>query len=257
MYSSVVIFVIFVFFAYTIGVLIREKRLSTVRNDFVNNMTHELKTPLATIQLSTEALKSDKILEDRERHQTYVSIIESESRRLKAQLEKVLQLSSLTNRKKNLVWQTVDMHELLQTASRAQLIRLEEMEGDLELQLSAVNPLVSGDPVHLSNIVYNLLDNAIKYTEHTPHIKIRTKNLKDSIVVEIEDNGIGINRRQQRLIFDKFYRVPTGDIHNVKGFGLGLYYVQTMLKAQKGKINVKSEKGRGSIFTLQLPNKKV
>ncbi len=257
MYSSMVIFVIFVFFAYTIGVLFREKRLSTVRNDFVNNMTHELKTPLATIQLSTEALKADKIFENRERHDTYVSIIESESKRLKAQLEKVLQLSSLTNRKKNLVWQTVDMHELLRTASKAQQIRLEELEGDLEIHLDAANPFVSGDPVHLSNIVYNLLDNAIKYTEQTPHIKVRTRNFKNAILIDIEDNGIGINRRQQRLIFDKFYRVSTGDIHNVKGFGLGLYYVQTMLQAQKGKINVKSEKGRGSVFTLQLPNKKI
>ena len=257
MYSSVVIFVIFVFFAYTIGVLFREKRLSTVRNDFVNNMTHELKTPLATIQLSTEALKADKIFENRERHDTYVSIIESESKRLKAQLEKVLQLSSLTNRKKNLVWQTVDMHELLRTASKAQQIRLEELEGDLEIHLDAANPFVSGDPVHLSNIVYNLLDNAIKYTEQTPHIKVRTRNFKNAILIDIEDNGIGINRRQQRLIFDKFYRVSTGDIHNVKGFGLGLYYVQTMLQAQKGKINVKSEKGRGSVFTLQLPNKNI
>ena len=257
MYSSVVIFLIFVFFAYTIGVLFREKRLSTVRNDFVNNMTHELKTPLATIQLSTEALKSNRIFEDRQRHQTYVEIIENESKRLKAQLEKVLQLSSLTNRKKNLVWQTVDMHELLQTAAMAQQIRLEELGGQLSIQLDATNPLVSGDPVHLSNIVYNLMDNAIKYTEETPHIQVRTRNQKGCIFIDIEDNGIGINRRQQRLIFDKFYRVSTGDIHNVKGFGLGLYYVQTMLKAQKGKINVKSEKGKGSIFTLQLPSKKI
>jgi two-component system phosphate regulon sensor histidine kinase PhoR len=145
----------------------------------------------------------------------------------------------------------------LQTAAMAQQIRLEELGGQLSIQLDATNPLVSGDPVHLSNIVYNLMDNAIKYTEEIPHLKVRTRNHKGCIFIDIEDNGIGINRRQQRLIFDKFYRVSTGDIHNVKGFGLGLYYVQTMLKAQKGKINVKSEKGKGSIFTLQLPSKKI
>jgi two-component system phosphate regulon sensor histidine kinase PhoR len=252
MYSSVVIFLIFVFFAYTIWVLFREKRLSTVRNDFVNNMTHELKTPLATIQLGTEALKSDKIFEDKERHKTYVEIIESEAKRLKGQLEKVLQLSSLSQRK-SLVWQRVDLHEIIQTAVITNAIRIEDLGGNILMDLSAESHVVTGDPVHISNIIYNLLDNAIKYTDQEPLIQIRTRNGKNCILVDIEDNGIGINRRQQSLIFDKFYRVPTGDIHNVKGFGLGLYYVQTTLKAQKGKISVKSEKGKGSIFTLQLP----
>jgi two-component system phosphate regulon sensor histidine kinase PhoR len=253
MYSTGIIFLIFVFFAYTIGVLFREKRLGSIRNDFVNNMTHELKTPLATIQLSAEVLKQDKTRLDVERMNTYIGIIETETQRLKDQLEKVLQLSSLTPRKRNIQWESFDVHAIIRDAYQANLGRVEDAGGHLHLSLDAVNGRIKADRVHISNIIYNLMDNAIKYTDKVPQIQVSTYNTKNSIRIDFKDNGIGINRRQQRLIFDRFYRVPTGDIHDVKGFGLGLFYVKTMLKAQKGKIFVKSELGKGSVFTLELP----
>jgi two-component system phosphate regulon sensor histidine kinase PhoR len=253
MYSTGIIFLIFVFFAYTIGVLFREKRLGSIRNDFVNNMTHELKTPLATIQLSAEVLKQDKTRLDVERMNTYIGIIETETQRLKDQLEKVLQLSSLTPRKRNIQWECFDVHAIIRDAYQANLGRVEDAGGHLHLSLDAVNGRIKADRVHISNIIYNLMDNAIKYTDKVPQIQVSTYNTKNCIRIDFKDNGIGINRRQQRLIFDRFYRVPTGDIHDVKGFGLGLFYVKTMLKAQKGKIFVKSELGKGSVFTLELP----
>ncbi len=253
MYSTGIIFLIFVFFAYTIGVLFREKRLGSIRNDFVNNMTHELKTPLATIQLSAEVLKQDKTRLDTDRMNTYIGIIETETKRLKDQLEKVLQLSSLTPRKRNIRWEDFDVHVIIHDAFQANLERVAESGGTMKLDLCAIQSTIHADRVHISNIIYNLMDNAIKYTDKVPHIEVSTYIHKRCIRIDFKDNGIGINRRQQRLIFDRFYRVPTGDIHDVKGFGLGLYYVKTMLKAQKGKIFVKSELGKGSVFTLELP----
>jgi two-component system phosphate regulon sensor histidine kinase PhoR len=253
MYSTGIIFLIFVFFAYTIGVLFREKRLGSIRNDFVNNMTHELKTPLATIQLSAEVLKQDKTRLDQDRMNTYIGIIETETQRLKDQLEKVLQLSSLTPRKRNIRWEDFDVHEIIQDAYNANLERVLDSGGVLKLDLKARQCIIHADRVHISNIIYNLMDNAIKYTDKIPEIEVSTYNYKRCIRIDFKDNGIGINRRQQRLIFDRFYRVPTGNIHDVKGFGLGLFYVKTMLKAQKGKIFVKSELGTGSVFTLELP----
>ncbi len=253
MYSTGIIFLIFVFFAYTIGVLFREKRLGSIRNDFVNNMTHELKTPLATIQLSAEVLKQEKTRLDQDRMNTYIGIIETETQRLKDQLEKVLQLSSLTPRKRNIRWEDFDVHEIIQDAYNANLERVSDSGGVLKLDLKARQCIIHADRVHISNIIYNLMDNAIKYTDKIPEIEVSTYNYKRCIRIDFKDNGIGINRRQQRLIFDRFYRVPTGNIHDVKGFGLGLFYVKTMLKAQKGKIFVKSDLGKGSVFTLELP----
>ena len=253
MYSTGIIFLIFVFFAYTIGVLFREKRLGSIRNDFVNNMTHELKTPLATIQLSAEVLKQEKTRLDQDRMNTYIGIIETETQRLKDQLEKVLQLSSLTPRKRNIRWEDFDVHGIIQDAYNANLERVSDSGGALKLDLKATKCIIHADRVHISNIIYNLMDNAIKYTDNIPEIEVSTYNHKRCIRIDFKDNGIGINRRQQRLIFDRFYRVPTGNIHDVKGFGLGLFYVKTMLKAQKGKIFVKSELGKGSVFTLELP----
>jgi two-component system, OmpR family, phosphate regulon sensor histidine kinase PhoR len=252
-YSSIVILLIVIFFSYTIAVLLREKRLSTVRNDFVNNMTHELKTPLSTLTLSTDALSSPGILQQPERFKTYLEIIKSETERLKGQLDKVLQLASLTPKKKSIQWEWIDVHEVIEKAFQIYQLKAKDREGSVEMSLLATQHWIKADRVHIANIIYNLLDNAIKYTDQAPSIKVRTMDKRGSIIIQIEDNGVGITLRQQRLIFDKFYRVPTGDVHDVKGFGLGLFYVKTMLKAQKGKIFVKSELGKGSVFTLQLP----
>ena len=252
-YSSIVILLIVIFFSYTIAVLLREKRLSTVRNDFVNNMTHELKTPLSTLTLSTDALSAPGIVNQPDRLKTYVQIIKNETERLKGQLDKVLQLSSLTPRKKSIKWEWIDVHEVITNAVQIYQLKANDKSGDVELSLLATRHWIKADKVHIANIIYNLLDNAIKYTENAPQIVVRTFDKKGDILIEVEDNGLGITLRQQRLIFDKFYRVPTGDVHDVKGFGLGLFYVKTMLKAQKGKIFVKSELGKGSVFTLRLP----
>ena len=252
-YSSIVILLIVVFFSYTIAVLFREKRLSTIRNDFVSNMTHELKTPLSTLTLSTDALSSPTILSQPDRFKTYLEIIKNETERLKGQLDKVLQLSSLTPRKKNIEWEWIDIHEVIINACKIYSLRAAEKEGRLEVNFESEWHWIKADKVHIANIIYNLLDNAIKYTERSPQINVSTYMHKRCIMIDIQDNGLGITQRQQRLIFDKFYRVPTGNIHDVKGFGLGLFYVKTMLQAQKGKISVKSDVGKGSVFTLQLP----
>jgi two-component system, OmpR family, phosphate regulon sensor histidine kinase PhoR len=252
MYSSFVIFLIIIFFSYTIFVILKHKRLSEVKSDFINNMTHELKTPISTISLSAEALSNPNIVYQPERFKQYISIIKNENQRLRSQVDKVLQIATLTPKKVSVKMEEIDLHEIILKATETFSVNVAEDGGELSTKLNATRSIINGDLVHITNVIYNLLDNARKYTEVEPIISIESYNDKDRIVVKVKDNGVGINQSHLGMIFDKFYRVPTGNLHNVKGFGLGLFYVNTIMKAHKAKISVESKVGKGSTFTLEF-----
>ncbi|MCH2197634.1 MAG: HAMP domain-containing histidine kinase [Flavobacteriales bacterium] len=251
-FSSVAIIVVIFFFAYAITIILRQKRLSEVKTDFINNMTHELKTPISTIAISSEMLLRNDVQSDEERMMQYASIIKNENQRLQSQVERVLSVATLSPDKLKLNKEIVDMHEIIQQATESQQLHLHDREGALILNIDATDSMVEGDRVHLTNLVYNLIDNAVKYTEAQPQITISSGNEKGFIVMEVKDNGIGIDQKHQRMIFDKFFRVPTGNVHNVKGFGLGLFYVHTVVEAHDGQVIVESEPGQGSRFIVKL-----
>lgn len=252
MYSSFVILLIVIFFSYTVHVMLKQKRLSEIRTDFVNNMTHELKTPISTIGLSADAIQGALSNADTERVRSYVDIIKNENSRLKSQVERVLQIASLSPKKVALQNQEIDMHSLLQSASQTFRMQIQDDDGSITTTFQAQQFRIKGDSVHITNVVYNLIDNAVKYTTLTPHIQIRTTWKSGWLRIEFEDNGIGIDRENQKMIFEKFYRVPTGNLHSVRGYGLGLFYVKTIVEAHKGKINLSSEPGKGSTFVIEF-----
>lgn len=252
-YVTIIVVLVMIFFGYTITVILRQKRLSEVKTDFINNMTHELKTPISTIGLSSEMLMRSDFSNDPEKLQRYASIIYKENKRLEHQVERVLNVAQLDKEELTLKKEAVDVHELLIEAKENFDINQLDQGGSIQLDLKAENSVVNADPVHITNVVYNLLDNAVKYCDSTPQIKVKTTNDKKGIVIEISDNGIGIKREDLKMIFDKFFRVPTGNLHNVKGFGLGLYYVKLIIESHGGKIEVKSKLGEGTIFTVSLP----
>lgn len=251
--SSVFLLLVILFFSYTIWVILRQKKLSEVRTDFINNMTHELKTPISTISLSAEALNNPAIANDPKRLENYTQIIKEETERLKGQVDKVLQMATLDKRRIELKKEKINLHKVIEkTVSGFQLI-LAENEAEIELALLASKPYILGDPMHLTNILFNLIDNAIKYSDNKPKITVSTADHKGGIYLRVKDNGIGMSREQQRHVFEKFYRVPTGDKHDVKGFGIGLNYVLKMVKQHHGRIQLKSEPKVGSTFRIYLP----
>ena len=252
-YVSIIVILVLVFFGYTINIIFRQKRLSEVKTDFINNMTHELKTPISTIGLSSEMLMRSDFANDPEKLQRYASIIYKENKRLENQVERVLNVAKLDQEELILSVDKMDIHELLEEAKDNFMFNQLEQGGRIHLHLEAEIHEISADPVHITNVVYNLLDNAIKYCAVTPEISIQTRNLKNGIQLEFSDNGIGMKREDLKMIFDKFYRVPTGNLHDVKGFGLGLFYVKLIIDEHKGKIDVKSTLGKGTTFTIWLP----
>jgi two-component system phosphate regulon sensor histidine kinase PhoR len=252
-YISIVVVLVLVFFGYTITVIFRQKRLSEIKNDFINNMTHELKTPISTIGLSSEMLLRSDFSEDPEKLKRYAGIIFKENKRLENQVERVLNVAKLDQEDLVLKKEPMDIHELLEEAKDNFIFNQLEQAGKIHLQLNADPSTITVDPVHITNVVYNLLDNAIKYCETTPDITISTRSEKKGLVMEFADNGIGMKREDLKMIFDKFYRVPTGNLHNVKGFGLGLFYVKLIIDEHGGKIDVKSKIGEGTTFTVWLP----
>lgn len=253
-FSSSVLLLVVIFFSYSLFVILKQRRLSEIQKDFVNNMTHEFKTPISTIALSTEVLLDPKIVDQPDRLLNYTTIIKNENQRLKKQVERVLQMAGMDNDELGLKNEPADLHEIiLEITNELNLGHKNGIE-KISLDLSAKNSRVIIDKLHISNVVYNLLDNAVKYCEQEPQIDIRTYNDKRHIWVEISDNGIGITPENQKKIFDKFYRVPTGNVHDVKGFGLGLSYVLQVIKAHKGVIKVESKLGQGSTFKFCLNN---
>lgn len=252
-FSSLVILLVVIFFAYAMALILRQKRLSEVKTDFINNMTHELKTPISTIALSSEVLTGPNIQNDPERLNRYATIIRNENNRLKAQVDRVLQVATLSPDKLKLKEEELDLHDIILKAVATFQLTAQEKNGFINTSLNAAHCIIKGDRVHITNIIYNLLDNACKYTEANPKVQISTSCDDQNLKITVSDNGIGIPAKELKNIFEKFYRVPTGNVHNVKGFGLGLYYVKTIVKAHNGKIVVQSELGKGTSFLVSLP----
>ncbi|SFT89537.1 two-component system, OmpR family, phosphate regulon sensor histidine kinase PhoR [Lishizhenia tianjinensis] len=255
MYLIAIVAFILLFFAYSIRVIIRQKRLSEVKTDFINNMTHELKTPISTIALSSETILREDLSQDKERLERYASIIYKENKRLENQVERVLNVAKLDKEELKLSKSVFSLHEILEEAKDNFEFNQLKDKGQISLELNARKDEVFADEVHITNVIFNLLDNAIKYCEVNPDIHIVTNNYNQGVALKITDNGIGMKKEDQRMIFDKFYRVPTGNLHNVKGFGLGLYYVKLIVEQHGGSIKVNSNLGEGTTFTIFLPFK--
>jgi len=252
-FSSIVLLLVIVFFGYTLFVILKQKRLSEIQKDFINNMTHEFKTPIATIAVSAEVLKNPDILQQPERLLNYTTIIENENKRLKKHVERVLQMARLDKEDIGLKKESISLHDVIDEVVAGMRVTLQEKQGMIDLQLEASQPLITADRHHLMNVIYNLLDNAIKYCKENPLITVRTKQDNKGITLEIQDNGIGVGKENQKRIFQKFFRVPTGNVHDVKGFGLGLNYVKQIVEAHRGRITLESVVGNGSTFRVFIP----
>jgi two-component system phosphate regulon sensor histidine kinase PhoR len=252
---SVLMLVTLAFFSYSMFVILRQKQLSELQRDFINNMTHEFKTPISTINISTDVfLQNEKVRED-PRLNRYAGIIKEQVLRLNTQVEKVLQLAKIERDNIELNIEKLDLVELISSISPSIELKVNDKKGTLQLNLTASNTVVNADRIHLTNILHNLVDNAVKYTRDHPVIQI---SLHDGpgkkLILAIQDNGIGIAREHQRRVFDKFYRVPTGNLHNVKGFGLGLFYVKTVCKQHKWHLEMDSKPGEGTIIRIIMPS---
>ena len=252
-YISTIVFLVLIFFGFSLATIIKQKRLSEVITDFINNMTHELKTPIATISLSSEMIMRLETDDDVEKAKKYAGIIFKENKRLETQVERVLNISTLDTENTTLNKKSLDFHELLVEVKDTFDFNQLANGGKILIENNASVFTIQADPIHITNVVYNLLDNAVKYCTTKPFISITTKNERNYLVIEIKDNGIGIRKEDLKMIFDKFYRVSTGNIHDIKGFGLGLFYVKLIINEHNGSIDVKSKLGEGSTFTIKLP----
>jgi two-component system phosphate regulon sensor histidine kinase PhoR len=251
-YSSIGVLIVILFFTYIVIIIFRQKRLSEMKTDFINNMTHEFKTPISTISVSSEALSRNSTLDKPEKIKTYAKIIQDESERLKLQVDQILKIAMLESSKKKLKMSSFDFNDMIREVAEKMKIRFEKVSCIVDLKLEATKAVVIGDRDHLMNVMFNLVDNALKYSKGTPHIRIHSFNRDHRLYVQIEDKGIGIPQEAQKHIFEKFYRVPTGNVHNVKGFGLGLNYVKEIIQSHGGKITLKSNPGEGTTFTFYL-----
>lgn len=268
-FSTVVMLFVIVFFAYSLFVIFKQRRLSEIQKDFVNNMTHEFKTPISTIAISAEVLKNPETAHHPERLLNYATIIQNENSRLRQQVDRVLQVARLDKENLSLKWELLNLESLVHEAIHNFDLGLKEKNGSIELNSTATQFNVKGDKLHLINVLNNLLDNALKYVERQPNIRIRIFNTTcastsknwfafrkqnvPAISVSIADNGIGIAPEHMKRIFQQFYRVPTGNVHNVKGFGIGLHYVKLMTETHGGTVSASSTPAIGSTFTITLP----
>jgi two-component system, OmpR family, phosphate regulon sensor histidine kinase PhoR len=240
-------------FFITVRTLLKQKKLSEIKSDFINNMTHEFKTPLATISLAVDALKNEKVAGNREKSEYFTGIIKEENKRMNKQVETILQAALLDKNEVQLNMKRLLAHDIIVNVLNNINLQVEEKGGTIDVDLEAENDLILADEVHFTNVINNLLDNAVKYSKDNLHIKLSTKNAGNHLKIKIEDNGIGMNKETLHRIFEKFYRAHTGNVHNVKGFGLGLSYVKTMIDAHHGNIKAESVLGKGSSFTISLP----
>lgn len=240
-------------FFITIRTLLKQKKLSEIKSDFINNMTHEFKTPLATISLAVDALKNEKVSSDKEKMNYFTGIIKEENRRMNKQVETILQAALLDKQEVQLNLKKLSAHQMINSALNNISLPLQEKNGRIEVKLDAPKDMIMADEVHFTNIINNLLDNAIKYSKEDLQIRVCTSVQSNQLKIKIEDNGIGMNKETLSRIFEKFYRAHTGNIHNVKGFGLGLSYVKTMVEAHKGSIKADSTPGKGSSFLISIP----
>lgn len=251
--SVIFTLIILITFSVTMWVILRQKKISEIKTDFINNMTHEFKTPIATISLAVDSIDNPKILSLPDKIRYFTGIIRSENSRMNKQVENVLQMSMIDKRDFKLHVKEINTHEIISRVTGHFKLQLEKKHGSVNLNLNAEKPVIRNDEIHFSNIISNLLDNAIKYSKEKPEITISTENTNKGIKISVEDNGIGISKDAQDKVFDKFFRVSTGDVHNVKGFGLGLSYVKALVLTFRGSIDVKSEPGKGTRFDLFLP----
>lgn len=251
--SLILVLAIIAAFTYSVLTIIRQRKLSELKNDFINNMTHEFKTPISTISLACQALSDKDIPRSPEMYVDYIQIIGDENGRLGEMAEKILQTAILEKGNLYLRSESIDIHNLITDVIHKIAIQIEIRDGSIQTSLKASQKVIKGDKVHLTNVVYNLLDNANKYSPRKPQITISSADNVDGISISIHDNGMGISKANQKRIFEKLYRVPTGDVHNVKGFGLGLSYVKFIVEKHGGQILVDSEPGKGSTFTVFLP----
>lgn len=251
--SILLILVVMVLFWRTIKSLIREKKISEHTTDFLNNMTHEFKTPLTNIALAGKMMTRDASINDEDKIKHYSAIILEENEKLRLQVEHVLSMTALERGEIPLQKSELDLHQLLRDVLKNMSVQIENRQGDLKLQLEAAHTTVFGDKEHLANALRNLVDNAIKYSKEKLQVTIQTCNADKNLVIKISDNGIGIKKEHQGEVFTKFFRVPTGDVHDVKGFGLGLAYVKKIIEMHEGKIELESEEGKGASFVITLP----
>lgn len=224
-----------------------------MKSDFINNMTHEFKTPIATISIATDSISNDKVINDAEKVRFFTGMIKKENLRMNEQVERILQIARLDRKEFEFNFKAVNVHELIEEAIAGISLQVEKKGGRIDTKLEAVNPVVTTDPVHFTNLIYNLVDNANKYSPDEPLITVSTTNCSKGIYLSVEDNGIGMSKSVQSRIFDKFYRLTSGNIHTIKGFGLGLSYVKAILEANNGSIKVYSEPGKGSRFVVFVP----
>ncbi len=253
--SGILLTIVTVCFAYSIFVIFRQKRLSRMKNDFINNMTHEFKTPIATISLAADSITNVRVLGFPDKVERFATIIKAENQRMHRQVEKVLQAAQIDRGDMKLRPVEVDVNELAKEAADNMALQIEKQEGRLTLELAAQQPLIHADRTHLSNVIHNLMDNAIKYSPDNVDITVRTEDTRNGVRVLIRDRGIGMTHEDQRQIFESFFRVHTGNRHDVKGFGLGLSYVKATVEAHGGKVAVDSTPGKGSTFSFELPRK--
>ncbi len=242
-------------FYLTVYTMLRQKKLGEIKNDFINNMTHEFKTPIATISLAVDALKNERVMGDRDKLSYFSGIIKEENQRMNKQVETILKASQFEKREAEIDLKPLRVHEVIENVVDNFQLQLHEKNGDSVLNLGATRDLINADEVHFTNLVNNLIDNAVKYSkDNVPiQLKISTSNSANGIIIRFEDNGIGMSRETQKRIFEKFYRAHTGNLHNVKGFGLGLNYVKSVADSHNGTVKVESVLGKGSVFIVEFP----
>jgi len=253
--SSTILFMLIIVFCfiYTIRTIILQKAFGRLMVEFINNMTHEFKTPISSISLACEAIAKPEIISNQDKVARYSRMIKDENSRMRSQVEKILQMAMLENKDFDLELVEIDAHEIINRAVQNIAIQVENRSGKITKVLEAKNHWLKADAVHLSNIIHNLLDNAIKYSPDKPVVTISTRDTADGLIIGFQDKGIGISEKSKKQVFDKYYRVPTGNIHDIKGFGLGLSYVKLMAEAHGGSVRLDSEPGRGTLVELRFP----
>jgi two-component system phosphate regulon sensor histidine kinase PhoR len=250
-----IIFTLIIIIAYSsaLSQLIRQRQISEIKTDFINNMTHEFKTPIATINLALDAIRNPKIIDDKEKVLRYLAMIRDENKRMHAQVENVLRISKLEKKELEIEKESISIEDVINDAIEHVSLILEDRSGTMVTHFNATRTTVLVNDNHFTNVIVNILENAIKYSPEAPQIDIYTENIKDMVLIKVQDKGLGMSKVAQKRIFEKFYREHTGDIHNVKGHGLGLAYVKRIVEDHDGQVYVESEKGKGSTFTIKLP----
>jgi two-component system phosphate regulon sensor histidine kinase PhoR len=247
------IFIIIIAFSSSLYQLIKQKKISEIKTDFINNMTHEFKTPIATINLALDSIKNPKIINDKEKILRYIKMIRDENKRMHTQVENVLRISRLEKNQLDISKETIDIHDTIEDAITHVSLLVNDRNGSIETHFEAITSEVSGNEFHLTNVIVNMLENAIKYSKDSPKIDVYTESTNKFFIFKIKDNGIGMSKNVLKFVFDKFYREQKGNIHDVKGHGLGLAYVKEIVDKHHGTVIVESVKGEGSIFTVKLP----